>query len=81
MLTRQQSTTNTPIHTHTYVSRARETPSVIRAARLIAVLQGCSASRQVWDPHEAHEVLACMTFQSIAWLVSMLMNQPYKRAW
>ena len=39
MVTRQQSTTNTPVHTRAYVSRAGETPSVIRAARLHRGLQ------------------------------------------
>ena len=37
MVTRHQSTTNTPVHTHTYVSRAGETPGAIRSLGCIAV--------------------------------------------
>ena len=37
MVTRQQSTKNTPLHTPADVSRAGETPGWIRATRCIAV--------------------------------------------
>ena len=42
MVTRQQRNTNTPLYTRTYVSRAGETPGVIRAAWLIAVVRDCT---------------------------------------
>ena len=39
MVTRQQSTSNTLVHSRTYVSGAGATPSVTRAAWLIAVCE------------------------------------------
>ena len=42
---------------------------------------GCRTSLRVWHPHKIIEVLACGTFQSIAWLACMLVDQPCNSAW
>ena len=47
----------------------------------VVVMQGSSASRRVWYHHEVNEVLACGTFQSIACLACMLVEQPCETAW
>ena len=45
------------------------------------VMQGSSTCQQVWCPQEADEVFACGTFQSIATLACLLVEQWCKTVW
>ena len=56
MVTRQQSTTKTPVHTRAYVPRAGATPSAIRAAQAD---RGMQAAQGIW-PRAATDCKAAL---------------------